>query len=57
MSSSHCLGKGRESRRARVSLRGAVAPALANSNRSTNDRTTAVDDLFEAVRTQEYDQG
>jgi hypothetical protein len=37
MSSSHCLGKSRDARRERVSIRRATVPILANGNRGKNN--------------------
>ncbi|CAM2712343.1 unnamed protein product [Rotaria socialis] len=49
MSSSHCLGKVRDSRRDRVSIRRATVPDLANGSRETHV-------LFDAVNVQDYDR-
>ncbi|CAF0718118.1 unnamed protein product [Adineta steineri] len=49
MSSSHCLGKSRDSRRERVSVRRATVPNLVNGNRETHS-------LIDAVSAQDYDR-
>ncbi|CAF0776876.1 unnamed protein product [Adineta steineri] len=49
MSSSHCLGKSRDSRRERVSIRRATVPNLVNGNRETHS-------LIDAVSAQDYDR-
>ncbi|CAF1443600.1 unnamed protein product [Rotaria sordida] len=49
MSSSHCLGKSRDSRRERVSIRRATVPILSNGNRETHS-------LIDAVNAQDYDR-
>ncbi|CAF0734571.1 unnamed protein product [Adineta steineri] len=49
MSSSHCLGKSRDSRRERVSIRRATVPNLVNGNRETHS-------LIDSVSAQDYDR-
>lgn len=49
MSSSHCLGKARDSRRERVSIRRATVPNLVNGSKETHS-------LIDAVNAQDYDR-
>ncbi|CAF1161543.1 unnamed protein product [Adineta ricciae] len=49
MSSSHCLGKARDSRRERVSIRRATVSNIVNGSRETHS-------LFDAVNAQDYDR-
>lgn len=68
MSSSHCLGKARQSRQERLATRRATVPNLSHVERSKFDATENLDEfllllvlekqnLFDAVNAQEYDQG